>query len=155
MDYLELQCPDCSWRETCDAPRMVQWLAKAGKTRPGRSVDPDLLPELFRAALPQLTCPECGRRGLRLDTAQRDDWPDEALCTVCRRPIPPERLEAVPGTKVCARCQQHDEQGTGPIEVEYCPKCGSPMALRLTTRAGLARYEMVCTAQPACRRGRS
>lgn len=149
-EYLELQC-DCGWRESLGVRQITGWLRKLGKLRPGREPEEEILYELFRAAVPQLACPQCGGRTLQRVAASRDEWSDEPLCESCRRPIPAERRQAIPGTRRCAACQGNEEAGRLPAEVEYCPRCGSPLALRLSRRAGLARYVMVCTAHPPCR----
>ena len=62
-----------------------------------------------------------------------------------------ERLELLPDTTFCAACQRKAERGETTTETEYCPKCGAPMAVRLSRAAGLTRYVLVCTAQPPCR----
>ena len=40
------------------------------------------------------------------------DWQSAVLCEVCRQPIPPERIEALPGVKRCVACQGRTEAGT-------------------------------------------
>jgi hypothetical protein len=133
---------------------MAHWLQQAGKIRAGRKPEPDILAELFRSSAGQFTCPECGHIGLMvaLDEEDNGDWPGPRPCSDCGRPIPAERLEAVPGTTLCSACQQRDESGGPPAQVEYCPKCGAPMELRLTRTPGISRYVMACTASPPCRR---
>jgi predicted RNA-binding Zn-ribbon protein involved in translation (DUF1610 family) len=150
--YLELRCPACAWRETCGLPGITAWLQRMGKIRPGREPEPEILYELFRAAAPQMTCPGCGETGL-LVTSADDGWDDPPRCAACSRPIDPQRLAAVPGATLCAACQGDVEQGRTASSDEFCPRCGAPMALRLSRRAGVARYVMACTAQPPCRLG--
>lgn len=152
-DYLELRCPACSWSEVCGREGMARWLRAAQKVRAGREPEVEILAELFRSNARNWSCPQCGRTGLAVATASDDDaWGDEPLCTECRKPIPRERLEALPGTTRCAACQQKQERGEGPEEVEYCPRCGAPLALRLSRTGGLSRYVLVCTGNPPCRR---
>ncbi|NLY00472.1 MAG: hypothetical protein GXY83_30625 [Rhodopirellula sp.] len=151
-DYLELRCPGCSWSEVCGPAAMARWLGHAGKMRPGREPPYDIIKELLRGATGQLECPQCGRMGLLLGpTRDGAAWADEPICSSCRRPISPERLEAVPGARLCAECQRADERGLSP-EVEYCPRCGWPMQLRLSRSAGISRYVLQCTAIPPCRK---
>jgi ssDNA-binding Zn-finger/Zn-ribbon topoisomerase 1 len=149
--YYELRCRQCNWTEVCGTEGMVRWLRRAKKVRPGREPDLEILVELFQAVAPQLSCPECGQQGLVVGLAEAD-WPEERPCAACGKLIAPERLEAVPDATLCAACQRDEEHGRLPAEVEYCPKCGAPMALRPTKSAGVTRYEMVCTAIPPCRR---
>lgn len=146
---IELSCPGCAWSEPCGPTEIARRLAKARKVRPGREPELDVMIEVFRATAPGLACPRCGRTGLALGPANQGDWP-EAVCSACSRPIPAERLEALPGTTLCADCQREAESGRGQ-PIEYCPKCGSPLALRTSRSSGLARYVMVCTGNPPCR----
>ncbi|NUQ64024.1 MAG: TraR/DksA C4-type zinc finger protein [Pirellulales bacterium] len=152
IEYLELSCPDCSWSEVCGPAGVARWLRAAKKVRTGREPQYDIMVALLLGTAGQLTCPRCGRTGLAAGPP-RDDvlWADNTTCQSCSRPIPRERLEAVPGTRLCAACRQAEESG-GAGEVEYCPRCGSPMELRLSRSAGISRYVMECTASPPCRR---
>lgn len=131
---------------------MIRWLRAAKKVRPGREPEDDILVEVFRGSVGQLSCPRCGQTGLAIGAAREEAaWGDEPICSECHKPIPPQRLEAVPGTTRCAACQQQEERGGLPEEVEYCPRCGAAMALRLSTSGGVSRYVLTCTAQPPCR----
>jgi hypothetical protein len=150
--YLELRCPACAWRETCGSQGVTAWLRRMGKLRTAHEPEPEILYEVFRATVPQMTCPGCGKQGLYW-TPVEDGWDDPPCCTMCARPISPQRLAAVPGTTLCAACQGDLEQGRSPRSDEFCPRCGAAMALRLSRRAGVARYVMACTAQPPCRLG--
>lgn len=153
IDYLELRCPDCSWSEVCGREGQARWLRAAKKIRAGREPEAAILEELFRSNARHWACPRCGRTGLAVAVAVDEAaWGDEPLCAECRRPISRDRLEAVPGTTRCAACQQNEEQGRSPEGVEYCPRCGAAMALRLSGAGGLSRYVLVCTGNPPCRR---
>ena len=66
-------------------------------------------------------------------------------------PIPPERLEILPGTRRCVKCQNAAELGDARDEPEFCPKCGSLVELRVSRGAGITRYKRVCTGVPPCR----
>ncbi len=151
--YLDLVCPDCAWREACSLEAMADWLRRARKLRAGSEPEPEIVEELFRAAAGEFRCPECGRKGLTTAASDDDlaDWPESVLCQSCRKPIAPERIAAVPGTRLCAACQQDDEAGRGRQEIEYCPCCGAPMELRLSRSRGITRYVLTCTASPPCR----
>ncbi len=132
---------------------MVDWLRRARKLRAGSDAETAIVEELFRASAAQFRCPKCGRKGLRAAAPAEDlaDWPESVLCSSCRQQIPPERSAAVPGTRLCAACQNDEEAGRGKQEIDYCPRCGSPMELRLSRSRGITRYVLTCTANPPCR----
>ncbi len=146
IDYQELRCPDCAWSEVCGPDAVARWLSSEKKIRPGREPAYEIMTELLGGVAGQLKCPRCGRTGLLAGPA-RDAaaWTDDVICSSCRRRISPERIEAVPGTRLCATCQQAEEAG-GAGEVEYCPRCGSVMQLRLSRSPGISRYVMQCVA---------
>jgi predicted RNA-binding Zn-ribbon protein involved in translation (DUF1610 family) len=131
---------------------MTEWLRRASKVRAGHEPDLDLLVELFRSIAPQLKCPDCGRTGLSTAAATDEDadWPETRACRSCGKTIAPERLEAIPDAVFCAACQGKEESGESG-DIEYCPKCGAPMALRLSRSPGMTRYVMACTNKPSCR----
>ncbi|MGB6043595.1 MAG: TraR/DksA C4-type zinc finger protein [Pirellulales bacterium] len=143
---VELQCSQCGWSELCDQDRVAQWLLSVGMLRRDRQPEPEIMLELLRAALPRLVCPGCLNQGLTFaEPDSGDDWPAARLCQMCRKPIPVERLEALPNATLCAPCQQADERGDGPPEVDYCERCGAPLVMKLSTGSGIRRYAMVCT----------
>jgi hypothetical protein len=153
--YRELHCPACGFRELCDRTAMIERLRGLKKLRPGREPDDDdVLVELFQTSGPQLVCAKCQSQGLAVTVAEEDlDWPEDRSCAACGRSIPGERVAAMPEVRLCIACQQAEERGESPGgAVEYCPRCGSPMELRLTRKAGVSRFEMTCTAVPACRK---
>ena len=154
LPYLELRCGKCGWNEVCGRMEMVRWLRTAGKLRPGREPEAEIVRELFPTVVARLVCPQCGAGGLSFGPAREDvsEWPGDRVCSSCGKTISSERLDALPDAQLCAVCQRADEQGQGPAEVEYCPQCGAPMALKPTRGAGVTRYEMVCTSIPPCRR---
>lgn len=151
--YMNLRCPVCPWTAMIGPGQMAHWLERVGKIRPGRRPELEILAELFRASLSLFVCPECGQIGLIATPAEDDetDWPGPHPCSACGKPIAAERLQAIPGTTLCAACQQKEESGAATGEVEYCPKCGAPMALRLSRTPGVSRYVMACTGNPPCR----
>ncbi len=133
---------------------MADWLRKVRKLRPGREPETEILKEIFLASTGLFPCPNCGRRGLNAGRPADElvDWPGQVLCSSCSKPIARERLEALPGTRLCATCQADEEAGRTKGDVEYCPRCGAPMELRLSRSNGITRYVLTCTAQPPCRR---
>lgn len=150
--HFQLRCRHCAWSEICGPTRVADWLRQAGKVRPGREPEPEILFEIFRGSAEQFTCPDCGAAGLTATEVTEDfDWPGERACQGCGRPIPAERLEALPDAQLCARCQQAEEQGLPLGPVEFCPRCGAPMAVRQSRTGGVTRYVLACTSTPPCR----
>jgi predicted RNA-binding Zn-ribbon protein involved in translation (DUF1610 family) len=133
---------------------MARRLTQAKKLKAGSEADRDVLYELFRAAALQLACPGCGKKGLLIEeTGEIDaDWPGPVPCSSCGGAIGQERLEALPGVSLCAECQAKDERGEASGPVDYCPRCGAAMEMRLARSGGLTRYVMACTGNPPCRR---
>ena len=154
--YLELRCPDCRWAETAGPPAIAERLRKLGKLRPRSEPEWAILESLMVASAGNVACPACGRRGVAVLPAADPEakWPDVVLCEGCAKPIPAERLEALPGATLCATCQSDEERGAGRGAVEYCPRCGAPMEPRLARDRGITRYVMACTAVPPCRKPR-
>jgi hypothetical protein len=122
-----------------------------------REPDPpdDLLAALLVESAPRMTCPICKEKRLAAvpaDVADDDGWQAAVLCEVCRAPIPPERLEAIPDAKRCAACQGKAESGQRKEEEpEYCPQCGALMETRVSRGGGITRYKRFCTGDPPCR----
>jgi hypothetical protein len=123
-----------------------------------REPDPngELVSALFVEAAPRMTCPICKEKSLSAAPADPlddgDNWQAEVLCEICRTPIAPERLEAVPDTKRCAKCQGRSESGRlGDVDPEFCPHCGSLVEIRVSRGSGITRYQRVCTGSPPCR----
>lgn len=152
-DYLELRCPNCTWAEVCGPEGVIRWLRQARKLRARSEPDLEILYEVFRGTVGQLTCPKCGSAGLVVGPAPDDqaDWPAGRACDDCGKAISHQRLLAVPETTLCAACQRDEELGRGRSETEYCPKCGAPMDLRPSRAGGVTRYVLACTGNPPCR----
>lgn len=130
---------------------MLDWLRGVKMVRRDTQPDEELLGELFRAAAARLTCPHCQAVGLAVTPAKLEDdedWKMARACEECGRPIPRERLEILPQSRLCAECQGRLDRGESEDSPQYCPKCGSVMKLR-QSRRGVTRYEMIC---PQCRR---
>ena len=149
-----LRCPACGWRTTAGAAEIVRRLRGLGLFR--RAPDPpdDLVEELLGANLGRLSCDACGAAGLVLGDPEEDDgggWEQVIACEVCGEPIPPERLEVVPGTRRCTRCQGEADAGVDHAEPEFCPRCGALVELRVSHSGGVTRYKRFCTGDPPCR----
>jgi len=151
----ELVCRVCGWRTVCGRDDAIARLRLIGVLR--REPDPDdkLIAALLVEAAPRMTCPLCKDKCLRAsptDVGEEDDWQAAVLCDMCRDPISPERLDAVPGTRHCARCQEKAESGEhAAAEPEYCASCGALVEIRVSRGSGITRYQRVCTGNPPCR----
>jgi predicted RNA-binding Zn-ribbon protein involved in translation (DUF1610 family) len=144
---MELTCPSCSTVERCGYTQMLARLQGVGVMRRSKDPEPTLVRELFDSTASRFVCSNCGAAGLVARVAEDDDWGDwgdAVCCKGCRQPIPPERLEIFPATKLCAACQQKDDSGAND-DPEYCPRCGDIMSVRL--KGGTSRYVMSC---PSC-----
>lgn len=152
-DWIDLKCPHCAWSELHGPAEIVHRLRAAGLLRSNSDATREELIELLRGVAGRLTCPGCQQQGLIAAAAidEQADWPEARRCDSCGRPIPMERLEAIPTATRCAACQSGVEQGDETGETEFCPRCGSPMVLRQSRSAGITRYVMACSA-PRCGR---
>ncbi len=144
---MELTCPACAVTEHCGYARMLTRLQSVGVMRRSKDPDPALVKELFASTAERFACASCTHVGLATREAPDegwDEWGGAVACEGCRQPIPRERLEIFPGTKLCAACQQKDDSGAND-EPEFCPRCGDMMSVRL--QRGTSRYVMSC---PGC-----
>ncbi|MEN0109368.1 MAG: TraR/DksA C4-type zinc finger protein [Planctomycetota bacterium] len=148
-----LTCGACGWRTVERAEALASRLRLVGLLR--RDTDPDdaIVAALLEEAAGRMTCPGCKSIGLTPGDADaveddEDDWQAARLCEVCRQPIPPERVEALPGVKRCFACQSRAESGADAAEDEpdFCPRCGALVELRVSRAGGLTRYRRFCTA---------
>ncbi len=155
MFLFELECRNCQWSALCRFDDAVARLRTMGQLRRETSPDEALVSELFVETAPRMTCPRCKEKRLVARPSEDDagdDWQAAVLCAVCRQPIPPERIEAIPGVERCAACQGKSEAGAlAPDELEYCPKCGALVEIRVSRGSGITRYKRVCTGDPPCR----
>jgi rubrerythrin len=157
MFSYELTCRNCGWRTVCGAANAGSRLRLIGLLRREPDPDMDVLATLLVESAPRMTCPICKEKRLvaRPSNTMADDegdWQTAVLCEVCRQPIAPERLEAVPATKRCAACQGKAEAGRLiDDEPEYCPLCGAIVELRVSRGGGITRYKRFCTGEPPCR----
>lgn len=150
-----LACRACLWRTVAGREDAIARLRLLGQLRREPHPADELLAELFLDAARRMTCPVCKEKRLvatPADLADDDgDWQSALLCEVCREPIPPERVEALPGVKRCVTCQGKTEAGVAVEEPDYCPRCGARMEIRVTRTAGITRYRQFCTGHPPCR----
>ena len=157
MLSFELTCRGCGWRTVCGTDDVANRLRLVGMLRREKDPTEELLAELFVHTAPQMTCPLCKEKKLVAAPAEPsdedwDDWEAARLCEVCRQPIPPERVDALPDTKRCVACQALAEAGElNEDEPEFCPKCGALVELRVSRGTGITRYRRFCTGSPPCR----
>jgi RNA polymerase-binding transcription factor DksA len=134
----------------CGPAQMLDWLRSVKMVRRDAAPEPDLLPELFRAAAARFACPQCEAPGLSVGESDVDDdeaWGMARKCESCGQPIAHERLEVFPDSQLCVACQAQSDRGAATGPSEYCPRCGSIMTIG-QSRRGVTRYVMVC---PNCR----
>lgn len=155
MFSYELICRRCGWRTVCGRDDAVVRLRLIGQLRREREPEAELVEALFVESAPRMTCPICKEKSLFAQPGKNDeagDWQEAVLCEVCRQPIPPERLEAVPNVKRCAACAAKMESGhLTEIEPDFCPHCGALIEVRVNRGTGITRYKRVCTGDPPCR----
>jgi Zn finger protein HypA/HybF involved in hydrogenase expression len=155
MFAYELKCRRCGWRTVCGRDDTVARLRLIGLLRREPDPDENVVASLLVEAAPHMTCPLCKEKRLAatpVESSSDDDWQAAVLCEICRAPIPPERLEALPGVKRCAGCQQKSESGElSGSDPEFCPQCGALVEIRVSRGSGITRYKRVCTGNPPCR----
>ena len=147
----EVNCDACTWHALWDDRQIERTLQGVGMLRRANSPDPALLHELIHGVRAKLNCPECGEPGIRVSLFEEGAWQEAVLCEVCRKPIPPQRLDAIPDAVRCVACQEELEGGAVNEEPEFCAKCGSPLVLKVSNSQGITRYRLLCTASPPCR----
>jgi Prokaryotic dksA/traR C4-type zinc finger len=139
----------------CGCDDAVARLRLIGLLRREPDPDEDVVAVLFVEAAPRMTCPICKEKRLtasQADEADGDHWQAAVMCEVCRQPIAPERLEAIPDAARCAACQEKTETGRlAEAEAEFCPHCGALVEVRVSRGGGITRYKRFCTGQPRCR----
>ncbi len=92
-----------------------------------------------------------------VDLSEFIDIPVRA-CAGCGRPIPPERLEALPEATMCVPCQQGAELAPTNWRVSEveCPRCArngfrSLLVWRTARDATISGYFLGCSRFPECR----
>lgn len=153
-DIWQVCCRRCKATRRPGLIERIDWLRSLGMLRQEARPEVALVDELFRAAQGRLVCADCGETGLLVtpidEQAEDESWGMSRPCSECGAPIPAERLELFPDTRLCVTCQSRDERGeVHPDAVEYCPRCGSAMQMIPSRTAGITRYVVAC---PSCRR---
>jgi Zn finger protein HypA/HybF involved in hydrogenase expression len=156
MLAFELKCRRCGWRTICGRDDAIARLRLIGLLRRDPDPQESVVAALLVESAARMTCPLCKEKRLVANPAEEipddDDWQAAVVCEICRQPIPPERLEALPGVKRCASCQQKSESGElRESEPEFCPQCGALVEIRISRGSGITRYKRVCTGNPPCR----
>ena len=143
---VRVSCSRCGTSRVAPLPAILREL---GMLRRNREIDVEMMWQLLQGAQTRLTCDQCSSVGLRCEQVADDeekwDWPSVPECRICRGPIPPERLELFPDAKHCATCQQTLERKAESSDREFCPRCGTVLAVRASRSAGISRYEMSCS----------
>jgi hypothetical protein len=156
--FIEISCSRCGAKQRWGFEAVLRCLVNNGKFRRTGDPTPEVVFELFYAFAPTLPCPSCEEVGFFVKPATGppddaafddpdDDWNEAVLCRVCRKPIPSERLAAVPGVKVCVPCGERVTRGKIPPDddpSDACPRCGTPLVRRLVRAGGANRVEFVC-----------
>jgi hypothetical protein len=155
---IELRCRNCSWRSICGRDEAIARLRSIGRLRRNPDADDALIATLMTDSAGRMACPACDATGLIAQVADpgwggdESEWQAAVLCEICRKPVPPERLAALPQTKRCVACQEIAEAGREAEQSdEYCPQCGALVELRVSRGAGITRYKRFCTGIPPCR----
>src|SRR5688500_8196341 len=147
------QCDVCGYRGTADSETILARLQQAGLLKRAAKEerrDVAYLRAVAESAAARLACPACGVAGLHLNAEEPNDPFDAGRpCAACGQRIPAERIELFPETTLCVACQSKVDAGAAPNTQEYCPRCGTPLQVRLRQGAGVSRYDLVC---PQCRR---
>jgi len=154
-----LECERCGWRTVCSSEEIARRLRLLGLLKRATHPPEELVRELLVANILRLACDECQKAGLILSESEDGsdvdindgDWQQAVVCEVCRKPIPPERVEVFPDARRCVGCQDVADRGEEPDELEFCEKCGSLVELRVSRGGGITRYKRFCTGSPACR----
>lgn len=144
------------------------WLQQAGFLRRHKDPASDIVAVMFGLKLPELPCPGCQKKGVRISqqvqSIEDDDsqWDTagsggttqaaDKYCTDCRSVIDPDRLEFFPDTVRCGDCQRKFEgQADGRTSDQWnvddlCPRCGDFLQTR-RNRSSLNAYRVQC---PGC-----
>ena len=121
-------------------PQMVEHLRSVGVFKRQKEPDLQLVRELYAQQIPLIPCSVCGQASCdpqSPDELDDEEWGGDRKCEGCRQAIPAERLEVFPDTRLCMQCQQSADRGEDTEEIEYCPRCGGIMELRLRGGAGI------------------
>ena len=155
MLSVALSCSQCGWQTTSGEDQLATRLRTIGLLRRAPHPPREMVAELLKSNASRLPCDQCANIGLLIgpadDVDDSTDWQQAVVCEVCRKPIPPERLEIFPNAQRCVACQDVADRGAEPEEPDFCPKCGSLVELRVSRGSGTTRYKLFCTGNPPCR----
>ena len=143
----EVRCPQCGAATVRAVAGLVELLRAAGMLKREAKPARELVVELVRSQQAKFACRDCAHLGLQMreiDEGNDEEWGFSRRCDACGQPIPAERLEIFPGSRLCVACQGKDERGEAQAAPEFCRHCGGLLQLRLSRRGGLARYELAC-----------
>lgn len=154
----QLTCQHCGWQTICGEDEIIRRLRLLGLFKRAANPPEDLVWELFLNNVDNFSCGNCRAAGLVFSEPEKNDldddegdWQQASICEVCKKPIPPERVEIFPDAKRCVTCQDVADRGEEPEELEFCEKCGSLVELRVSRGSGITRYRRFCTGSPSCR----
>jgi hypothetical protein len=153
-----LACSKCGWRTTCGEDEIARRLRTLGLLRRSPHPPTELVSELLKVYVHRLSCDACHSTGLYSpavpagsDVDDDGDWQQARICEICRESISPDRLKVFPTAKRCVKCQDIADRGAEPDPIEYCPKCGAVLEIRVSCGGGITRYKQFCTGNPPCR----
>jgi hypothetical protein len=161
-----IECGKCGWRTTCGEDELARRLRTLGLLRRAPHPPTELLSELLRVNIHRLACDACHNTGLYsppisagamagsenfVESDDDGNWQQARICEICREPTSPDRLEVFPTARRCAKCQDIADRGVEPASIEYCPKCGAVLEMRVSGGGGITRYKQFCTGDPPCR----
>jgi|LakMenEpi03Aug12_release.lakeMendotaPanAssembly.Ray.scaffolds.fasta_scaffold01655_5 predicted RNA-binding Zn-ribbon protein involved in translation (DUF1610 family) len=165
LKLISTQCPKCGHHRWLAAADRLVWLQQAGFLRRQKDPSSEIVAEMFRLKMPELPCPNCQQKGVKIvpkTTVEDDDsqWETNPTlqsnqvstryCDQCRNPIDPERLELFPTTVRCVDCQRRIEKGelqpdgSQATNADYCPRCGDFLQT-VRNRSSLGAYRVQCS----------
>jgi hypothetical protein len=165
LKLISTQCPNCGLHRWLAAADRLVWLQQAGFLRRQKDPSSEIVAEMFRLKMPELPCPNCQQKGVKIvsktnvedDDSQWETNPSlqsnqlsSRYCDQCRNPIDPERLELFPTTVRCVDCQRKLEKGefqpdsSQATNADYCPRCGDFLQT-IRNRSSLGAYRVQCS----------
>lgn len=146
-----ISCNSCGHKRVLSSDYLEEISSKLSINVSG--INKHILSEILN----KFRCSKCGAKDAEIiveDAEQKIMFDDSKLartCIVCGKPIPVERLEAVPDTKRCVSCREKFEKGEEDKEEPvYCKRCGAPMVWRVRTSVLPTKYFLGCSNYPKC-----
>jgi DnaK suppressor protein len=99
LDYLQAENPGADEEQALELSSLEEHLAEVGSVTLDREIDYSL-EEVAHQQLDAVT-----------QALERIDDGSFGLCASCGRPIAPERLAALPWTRLCIDCKRREERG--------------------------------------------